>query len=86
MLVSSSLLDLALVEIVTYTIRIRLQFIQFSVSKQCTSFTVIKMVLSISPGTVMYVVIGMVSKNVAGPAVALSFCFAAVSALLSGDP
>ena len=32
----------------------------------------------------MYVVIGMVSKKVAGPAVALSFCVAAVSALLSG--
>ena len=49
-------------------------------------FMVMEPFLSFSLGTGMYVVIGMVSKNVAGPAVALSFCFAAVSALLSGEP
>ena len=52
--------------------------------KVLTTFDLISLGVGSCVGTGMYVVAGLVARNVAGPAVILSFLIAALASILSG--
>lgn len=58
---------------------------QGDLEKVLSTFDLISLGVGSCVGTGMYVVAGLVAKNVAGPAVILSFIIAAVASILSGE-
>ena len=55
-----------------------------SLQKVLTTFDLVSLGVGSCCGTGMYVVVGLVAKNVAGPAAVFSFIIAALASILSG--